>query len=72
MTYFEKTYLKKKSNSISIKESKKIQKLLSAKALSGVDSKKISTADLKRITKLKPAPAASFSIESYIRPFDEA
>ena len=70
MTYFEKTYLQKKSSSISIKESKKLQKLLSAKALTNVDSKRLSSTDLKRMTKLKSAPTASFSIESFISPFD--
>ena len=70
MTYFEKNYLQKKANNLSIKESKKLQKLLSAKAMTNVDSKKLSTADLKRMAKLKSAPIASFSVESYISPFD--
>ena len=71
MTYFEKTYLKSKQVNISTKESKRIQKLLSAKALaSGSDSKGLSTIDLKRMAKLKTSPAAYFNTESYIHPFD--
>jgi hypothetical protein len=71
MSYFEKTYLQKNQSNISVKESKKLQKLLSAKAFAGSnDSKGLSTADLKRMTKLKTGPAAYFNVESYIHPFD--
>lgn len=71
MTYFEKTYLKKSQANISVKESKKLQKLLSAKALaSGADSKGLSTADLKRMMKPKTSPVIDFNVESYIHPFD--
>jgi len=71
MTYFEKTYLQKNQNNISIKESKKLQKLLSAKAFAGsADSRKLNTADLKRMTKLKTKPTVYFNIEGYICPFD--
>ena len=71
MTYFEKTYLTNKSVNISVKESKKLQKLLSAKALVGsADSKGLSTLDLKRMSKLKASPVAYFNTESYIHPFD--
>ncbi len=71
MTYFEKTYLQKNQNNISIKESKKLQKLLSIKALIGSsDSKKLNTADLKRMTKLKTKPSVYFNIENYMYPFD--
>ncbi len=73
MTYFERTYLQKNQTNISIKESKKLQKLLSAKALaSSSDSKGLSTADLKRMMKLKTSPCADFNVESYIHPFDIA
>ena len=73
MTYFEKTYLQKNQNNISIKESKKLQKLLSAKALAGsIDSKKLNNSDLKRMTKLKTSPTAYFNAESYINPFGVA
>ena len=71
MTYFEKTYLQKNQTNISIKESKKLQKLLSAKALAGSsDSKGLSTMDLKRMMRLKTSPCTDFNIESYIHPFD--
>ncbi len=71
MTYFEKTYLQKNKNNISVKESKKLQKLLSAKAFAGgADSQRLNAADLKRMTKLKTSPAPYFNIESYIHPFD--
>ena len=71
MTYFEKTYLKNNQTNISVKESKKLQKLLSAKALaSSADSKGLSTVDLKRMSTLKASPVAYFNTESYIHPFD--
>jgi hypothetical protein len=71
MTYFEKTYLPKKQTNISVKESKKLQKLLSTKALaSSSDSKGLSTADLKRMMKLRTSPMMDFNIENYIHPFD--
>ena len=71
MTYFERTYLQKNKTNISIKESKKLQKLLSAKALaSSSDSKGLNTADLKRMMKPKTSPIMDFNVESYIYPFD--
>lgn len=71
MNYFEKKYLKKNKNDLSIKESKKLQKLLSAKALSGsLDSKKFHSSDLKRMASLQAAPQPYFNIENYIHPFD--
>ena len=71
MNYFEKTYLKNKQINFSIKESKKLQKLLSAKALaSSADSKGLNTADLKRMMKQKTSPVIDFNVESYIHPFD--
>ena len=71
MSYFEKTYLQKKQITISIKESKRLQKLLSAKAFAGSkDSTKLNTADLKRMTKLKTSPVANFNTESYINWFE--
>ena len=71
MTYFEKTYLKRNQVNISVKESKKLQKLLSAKALAGsTDSKGLNTADLKRMMKPKTSPFIDFNIENYIHPFD--
>jgi len=71
MTYFEKTYLQKKQTNISIKESKKLQKLLSTKALaSSSDSKGLSTVDLKRMMKPKTSPCIDFNVDSYIHPFD--
>jgi len=71
MNYFEKTYLQKNQSNISIKESKKLQKLLSAKAFAGsTDSQKLNAADLKRMTKLKTSPVATFNVESYINRFE--
>lgn len=71
MTYFEKNYSQKNQKNISIKESKKLQKLLSVKALaSSSDSKGLTTADLKRMIKPKTQPTLNFNIESYIHPFD--
>jgi hypothetical protein len=71
MTYFEKTYLKSKSVNISVKESKKLQKLLSAKALaSSADSKGLNTVDLKKMSIFKASPEIYFNTESYIHPFD--
>jgi hypothetical protein len=71
MTYFETTYLKNKSVNISVKESKKLQKLLSTKALaSGADSKGLNTVDLKRMSTLKASPEIYFNTESFIHPFD--
>lgn len=71
MNYFENTYLKKDQVNISVKESKKLQKLLSAKALaSSADSKGLSTIDLKRMATLKASPVSYFNTESYIHPFD--
>lgn len=71
MTYFEKTYLKKAQVNISVKESKKLQKLLSTKALaSSADSKGLSTIDLKKMSTLKASPEMYFNTESFIHPFD--
>ena len=71
MTYFEKIYLQKKQNTICVTESKKLQKLLSAKALaSSADSKGLSTVDLKKMAKIKTSPSIPFNVDEYIHPFD--
>jgi CRISPR/Cas system CSM-associated protein Csm4 (group 5 of RAMP superfamily) len=71
MTYFEKTYLQKNQTNISVKESKRLQKLLSAKAFAcSADSKRLSTADLKKMMKPKTSPGLNFNVDSYIHPFD--
>lgn len=77
MSYFEKVYLGKneKGNNISTAESKRLQKLLSAKALaSSKDSTGINTSDLKRMTtNINAIPAMEkIDFESYIHPFEMA
>lgn len=67
--YFEKVYLGKKNSTV---ESKRIQKLLSAKALvSSTDSRGLSTADLKRMLP-KNITVSEVDFESIMNPFDMA
>ena len=77
MHYFEKVYLGKneKGNNISTAESKRLQKLLSAKALaSSVDSCGVKTADLKRMMRkeIKLSKNEIIDFESIINPFEMA
>ena len=75
MHYFEKVYLgkNKKGNNISTTESKRLQKLLSAKALAqSSDSRGINTADLKRMMRndIKLSKTEIIDFESIINPFE--
>ena len=74
MHYFEKVYLGKdnKGNNISTTESKRLQKLLSAKALAhSVDSRGIKTADLKRMMpKITLSKNETIDFESIMNPFE--
>ena len=77
MHYFEKVYLGKNENgnNISTTESKRLQKLLSAKALAhSVDSCGINTTDLKRMMRkeISLSNAETISLESIINPFELA
>ena len=73
MHYFEKVYLGKNENNISITESKRLQKLLGAKALAqSSDSRGINTADFKRMMQKKICLSKTETIdfESIINPFE--
>ena len=75
MHYFEKVYLGKddKGNNISTSESKRLQKLLSAKALtSSVDSRGIKNVDLKRMMRkeISLSKTEIIDFESIINPFE--
>ena len=68
LNYFEDVYLGKSKNEISIKESKRLQKLLGAKALK--NSGAINTSDLKRISANKPKPKAIMDFDNFLLPFN--
>ncbi len=73
MNYFENIYLGKKTQNISIKTSKRLQKLLTVSALtSSVDSKKLSAKDLKKLQtkKMNTCKIAEVDFDSYIRPYE--
>jgi hypothetical protein len=73
MNYFENIYLGKQDANDSLKGNKKLQKLLTVKALtSSIDSKKLSTKDLKRMNpkKLNASAIGKIDFESFIRPYD--
>ncbi len=75
MHYFEKVYLgkNKKGNNISTTESKRLQKLLSAKALAqSSDSRGINSADLKRMMhkEINLSKIESIDFESILNPFE--
>lgn len=70
--YFESVYLGK-NNADTLKENKKLQKLLTMKALnSSVDSKPLTTADLKRMShkKINACKIAAIDFDSYIFPYE--
>ena len=71
INYFEEIYLGKKGIGISVQESKRLQKLLGVKALkNSVHSGGITTSDLKRINKDKPAATFIMDIDNFLLPFD--
>ncbi len=73
MHYFENIYLGKKSQNSQMMASKKLQKLLTVKALtSSIDSKKLSANDFKKLRpkKLETCKIAEIDFESYIRPYE--
>jgi len=72
MSYFENIYLGKQENNDLLKGNKRLQKILTVKALtSSIDSKKISTKDLMQMRKrMNPATGiVEFDIEGYINPY---
>ena len=73
MNYFENIYLGKKSQNKQLNTSKKLQKLLTVKALkSSIDSKKLSAKDFKKLQpeKMGACKIAEIDFESYIRPYE--
>ncbi len=73
MNYFENIYLGKKDANNSLKTSKKLQKLLCVKALTrSIDSKRLSTSDLKRMNtnKLNASQVGKIDFDDFIRPYD--
>lgn len=73
MNYFENIYLGKMSQNKQLTASKKLQKLLTVKALtSSIDSKKLSVSDFKKLRpkKLETCKIAEIDFEGYIRPYE--
>lgn len=73
MNYFENIYLGKQDANSSLKGNRQLQKLLTVKALtSSIDSKKLSTNDLKRMNpkQLKASEIGKIDFDSFIRPYD--
>ena len=73
MNYFENIYLGKMSQNKQLTASKKLQKLLTVKALtSSIDSKKLSVSDFKKLQtkKIGTCKIAEIDFESYIRPYE--
>ena len=69
--YFEDVYLGKKRKELSIQESKRLQKLLSIKALhSSVNSGGITGSDLKKLNPGKTIPSFTMDIDNFLLPFD--
>lgn len=72
MNYFEHIYLGKQEDKDLLKGNKRLQKLLTVSALtSSIDSKRISTKDLKQMKKrMNPSTGiVEFDIEGYINPY---
>lgn len=72
MNYFENIYLGKQAENDLLKGNKRLQKLLTVRALtSSIDSKKISTKDLKQMRKrMNPVTGiVEFDIDGYINPY---
>jgi len=71
INYFEDVYLEKKGNEISILESKRLQKLLSVKALNNsVNSGGVTEDDLKKTIIPKTATSFTMDIDNFLLPFD--
>ena len=71
INYFEEVYLGKKGIENSVRESKKLQKLLGVKALrNSIRSGGITTIDLQKINKNKPTTSFSMDIDNFLLPFD--
>jgi hypothetical protein len=70
--YFENVYLGKKSENMLL-ENRKLQKLLTMKALnSSVDSRPLTTADLKRLSnkKMSACRITGIDFDNYIFPYE--
>ena len=70
--YFEAVYLGKNSESM-LKENKNLQKLLTLKALnSSVDSRPLSTNDLKKMSrkKISACTITAIDFDNYIFPYE--
>ncbi|MFL5752516.1 MAG: hypothetical protein ACJ76F_03845 [Bacteroidia bacterium] len=70
--YFEAVYLGKNSEN-TLKENRKLQKLLTVKALnSSVDSRPLSTSDLKKMSnkEMNRSKMSTIDFDSYIFPYE--
>ncbi|HEY1038161.1 MAG TPA: hypothetical protein VGF30_02075 [Bacteroidia bacterium] len=73
MNYFENVYLGKRVQNDSLKTSRRLQKLMTVKALtSSIDSRKLNARDLKKLNtkKMDACKIAEVDFESYIRPYE--
>ncbi|MGZ3921246.1 MAG: hypothetical protein ACXVPW_18785, partial [Bacteroidia bacterium] len=69
INYFEEVYLGKKGIESSVKESRKLQKLLTAKALkSSIQYGGITPVDFKNMYKDKPKNSFTTDIDSFLLP----
>ena len=69
--YFEEEYLGKTSNGISVIESRRLQKLLTVKALiSSVRAGGVSQVNYKRMTTSKTPDKFIMDIDGFLLPFD--
>jgi hypothetical protein len=66
--YFEEVYLGKSKNELSLHESKRLQKLLSIKAIR--NSGGVNTSDLKKMNLPKPKATFIMDFDNFLLPFD--